>query len=62
MPVARHPNPLTPEQVAPRVLEGVREDLRYIFTHAYTKPQQEAHMQEMLDDWAAAEKIFERLG
>ena len=62
MPVTRQPNPLTPEQLAPRVLEGVREDLRYIFTHPRTRPQHEAHIQEMLDDWAAAEKIFERLG
>ena len=55
--VQRLADPMLPEEVAPRVLEGVRQNLRYIFTH----PNSRAHLEEqhklLWDDFAAGERI-----
>ncbi len=61
-PVARQPNPMLPEQIAPRVLEAVRENRRYIFSHPHTLADLESHYRELLDDFEAAKQIAERVG
>ena len=60
-PVAREPNPLTPQQTAQRVLAAVREDRRFILTHPPTRPTVEAYYQQILDDFEAGERIAKEL-
>ena len=61
-PVPRQSNPMLPEQVAARVLEGVREDRQYIFSHPQTRPQVEEQYRQILDDFDAAQAIVDRVG
>ena len=61
-PVARQPNPMLPEEIAPRVLEAVRENRRYIFSHPQTRATVEAYYQQIVDDFEAGERIAAALG
>lgn len=54
MPIPPRSVPADPAIMAPRVLQGIRENRRYIFTHPETKPFAEAYFQELLDDYDAA--------
>lgn len=60
-PVERQPNPILPEQVAPRVLALVREDRRYILTHPATRSTVEAYYRQIWDDYEAAERVIGEL-
>jgi NAD(P)-dependent dehydrogenase (short-subunit alcohol dehydrogenase family) len=61
-PVARQPNPVYPEAIAPRVLEAVRENRRYIFSHPHTVKDLRSHYDEILADFEASQVIAERVG
>ena len=61
-PVPRQADPMLPEIAAPRVLEAIREDRRYIFTHPHTGANVEEYYREILEDFAAARAIAERVG
>ena len=58
----REPNPMLPEGVAPRVLEGVRRNLRYIFSHPHTRAQVQAYYDQIFADFDAAEDIVKEVG
>ena len=61
-PVPRQPNPVYPEDIAPRVLEAIRENQRYIFSHPHTRKDLEAHYADILEGFDAAARIAERVG
>ena len=60
-PVPRRAGPTTPEAVAPRVLEGVRENLRYIFTHPDAWEDVEGAQRQVAADFEAARQIAHRV-
>ncbi len=55
-------NPMSPEEVAPRVLAGVRENRRFIITHPHRLPDVEEYYQQIWDDYEAGVRIAEELG
>lgn len=61
-PVAREPNPLTPEKAAERVLAAVRENRRYIFTHPQTRQTVETYYQQIIEDFEAGARIAKDIG
>lgn len=55
-------NPMSPEEVAPRVLAGVRENRRYIITHPQRLSDVEEYYQQIWNDYDAGVRIAEELG
>lgn len=55
------PNPMTPEQVAPRVLAGARENRRYIITHPHRLADVTQYYDRMWNDYEAAARIADEL-
>ena len=62
MPVPRQPNPVYPEDIAPRVLEAIRQDQRYIFSHPHTRADLEEHYADIIEGFDAAARIAEQVG
>ena len=58
MPIPPRRQPADPAEMAPRVLRGVRENRRYIFTHPDTRPIVEDYYAEMLADYEAAARAL----
>ena len=58
----REPNPMTAEDVAPRVLAAIREERRYIFSHPATRATVEEYYRQILDDYDAGERIAAEVG
>ena len=55
------PNPMLPEEVAPRVLAGVRANRRYIITHPHRLSDVEQYYARMWDDYDAAARIADEI-
>ena len=53
---------MTPEQVAPRILAGVRENRRYIITHPHRLSDVEEYYQQIWDDYEAGVRIADEVG
>ena len=50
------------DAVMPRLLQGVRENRRYIFTHPETRPALERYYAEMFEDFDAGDRTADDLG
>ena len=55
------PNPMAPEEVAPRVLAGARENRRYIITHPHRLSDVTEYYDRMWDDYDAAVRIADEI-
>ena len=55
------PNPMPPEEVAPRVLAGVRANRRYIITHPHRLSDVTEYYDRMWADYEAAARIADEL-
>ncbi|MXW24528.1 MAG: SDR family NAD(P)-dependent oxidoreductase [Chloroflexi bacterium] len=51
-----------PDAVMPRLLQGVRENRRYIFTHPETRPALERYYAEMFEDFDAGDRTAGEIG
>jgi len=58
-PIASRREPTDPAEVAPHVLQGIRENRRFLFTHSGTRPVIEEYHTEILEDYAALERSLQ---
>ena len=58
MPIPPRREPADPAEMAPRILQGVRENRRFIFTHPDTRPVVEGYYRELLADYDALDRAL----
>ncbi len=58
MPIPPRREPADPAIMAPRILDGVRENRRFIFTHPDTRPVVEEYQAELIADYDALDRAL----